>query len=209
MTHDKSSSNMGDVAEQALSRAAGSSLIHGNAVRLLKDAVENYPAWMEAIKSAEKWIHFESYIIHDDEAGREFAELLSARAREAVKVRVIYDWVGALGNASYRFWRRLAAAGVDVRCFNRPSMGRPLGWSNRDHRKLISVDGRIAYITGLCVGQRWIGYPDRNLEPWRDTGVEIQGPAIEEIEKAFAAMWELTGDPLPPREWIRPRRPDR
>jgi cardiolipin synthase len=187
--------------DQALSRAAGAPLIHGNRIRLLKDAVENYPAWIEAIEAAEKWIHFESYIIHDDEAGRQFADLFSAKVRKRVKVRVIYDWVGSLGNASFRFWRRMSAAGIEVRCFNRPKPGSPLGWLRRDHRKLISVDGRIAYVTGLCVGQSWIGRPERNLEPWRDTGVEIEGPAIEAIEKAFAETWALCGDPLPPREF--------
>jgi cardiolipin synthase len=190
--------------DQALSRAAGAPLVHGNRIRLLKDAVENYPAWIAAIESAEKWIHFESYIIHDDEAGRQFADLLSAKARQRVKVRVIYDWVGSVGNASYRFWRRMSGAGIEVRCFNRPKPGSPLGWLSRDHRKLISVDGRIAFVTGLCVGQSWIGYPNRNLEPWRDTGVEIEGPAIDEIEKAVAETWALCGDPLPPREFRFP-----
>jgi cardiolipin synthase A/B len=201
MPAGKHSSSIGSFAEQPLSRAAGAPLIHGNRIRLLKDAVQNYPAWIEAIESAQKWIHFESYIIHEDEAGHRFADLLSSKARERVKVRVIYDWVGSLGNASNRFWRRMAAAGVEVRCFNRPALSSPFSWSNRDHRKLISVDGRIAYVAGLCVGQSWIGYPNRNLEPWRDTGVEIQGPAIEAIEKAFTETWALSGDPLPQREF--------
>jgi cardiolipin synthase len=167
---------------------------------LLKDAKENYPAWIAAIESAEKWIHFETYIIHEDEAGRHFADLLSAKAKEGVKVRLIYDWVGSLRNASGKFWRKLAAAGVDVRGFNRPSLSSPFGWANRDHRKLLSVDGRIAYISGLCIGQEWVGYPDRGLEPWRDTGVEIEGPALEDIERAFASTWKLAGKALSARE---------
>jgi cardiolipin synthase len=167
---------------------------------LLKDASENYPAWIAAIESAEKWIHFETYIIHEDEAGRYFADLLSAKAREGVKVRLIYDWVGSLRNASGKFWRKLAAAGVDVRSFNRPNLSSPFGWANRDHRKLLSVDGRIAYISGLCIGQQWVGYPDRGLEPWRDSGVEIEGPAMEDIERAFASTWEVAGKALPVHE---------
>jgi cardiolipin synthase len=201
MTDGKQPSTTEDLTGQALFRAAGAPLIFGNRVRLLKDAAENYPAWIEAIESAEKWIHFESYIIHDDEAGARFADLLSAKAQEGVKVRVIYDWVGSLGNAPSRFWRRLVASGVDVRCFNRLRLDSPFGWTSRDHRKLISVDGRIAYVTGLCVGQRWIGYPDRGLEPWRDTGIEIEGPALVDIEEAFADMWAMMGAPLPSREF--------
>src|SRR3989337_1829342 len=110
---------------------------------------------MYAIRSAKRWIHFETYIIHEDEIGQQFADLLAARAGEGVKVRLIYDWVGALGNASGRFWRRLEQSGVDVRCFNPPSFDSPFGWFSRDHRKMISVDGEIGYISGLCIGKRW------------------------------------------------------
>jgi cardiolipin synthase len=181
----------------ALSRVAGAPLVQGNRVRLLKDAAENYPAWLEAIRSAKRWVHFESYIIHQDEIGHRFADLLAAKAREGVRVRLIYDWLGAVGNASWRFWRRLSQSGADVRCFNRPSLDSPFGWVCRDHRKMISVDGEIAYISGLCVGNRWVGYPDRGIDPWRDTGVEIQGPAVIDIERAFAEAWAATGPPLP------------
>ena len=92
------------IAEQVLSRAAGAQLIPGNHVRLLKDARENYPAWMRAITSARNHIYFESYIIHEDATGRAFAEALIAKAGEGVRVRLIYDWLGGLGKASCRFW---------------------------------------------------------------------------------------------------------
>src|SRR5512133_2273856 len=84
-----------ELAEQVFSRTAGASLITGNSVRLLKDAKENYPAWMEAINLAERYIHFESYIMHDDETGQRFGEILAEKARQGVKVRIIYDWLGA------------------------------------------------------------------------------------------------------------------
>src|SRR5205823_4223506 len=80
----------------ALSRTAGAPVIPGNKIRVLKNAAENYPAWFAAIKSAKNTIHFESYIIHGDDVGREFSEVLAAKAREGVKVRVIYDWWGAM-----------------------------------------------------------------------------------------------------------------
>src|SRR4051794_5502737 len=85
------------VADQAFSRAAGAPLIEGNGVKLLKDARENYPAWLAAIGQAKHHIHFESYIIHEDEAGREFADALIAKAREGVRVRLVYDWMGGFG----------------------------------------------------------------------------------------------------------------
>lgn len=157
-------------AADAFSRIVAAPLVPGNSVRLLKDAAENYPAWLEAIEGARHWIHFESYIIHEDAIGRQFAERLEERARAGVRVRLLYDGLGAFGHASRRFWRRLRGAGVEVRCFNPPRFDRPLGWLSRDHRKMLAVDGRVAFATGLCVGQRWVGDPVRGLEPWRDTG---------------------------------------
>lgn len=191
----------GFVTDEALSRAAGAALVGGNRVRLLKDAAANYPAWIEAIRSARKRIHFESYIIHEDETGWLFADLLAAKARQGVKVRLIYDWVGSLGNTSRRFWRRLSAAGVEVRCFNPPRLDSPFGWISRDHRKMITVDGRIGYVTGLCVGQRWIGSPRNNMDAWRDTGVEIEGPALADLERSFAETWTFAGGALSDEEF--------
>lgn len=188
------------LADQAFSRAAGAPLLAGNHIQLLKDAQENYPAWLEAIARAEKRIHFECYIIHEDETGREFAEALAAKAREGVRVRLIYDWLGALGAASRKLWRCMSDAGVEVRCFNPPRFDSPFGWLSRDHRKMLTVDGSLGYVTGLCVGQRWVGYPERNIEPWRDTGVEVRGPAVADIEMAFAQSWASCGEPLPEDE---------
>ena len=96
------------LAAQAFSRAAGAPLVHGNSIRLLKDARENYPAWLEAIRSAEKNVHFENYIIRDDNIGKQFADALIAKAKEGSRVRVLYDWMGAVTETSGSFWRRLA-----------------------------------------------------------------------------------------------------
>jgi cardiolipin synthase len=190
------------LAEQAFSRAAGAPLLSGNTVRLLRDAQENYPAWLDAIKRAEKRIHFECYIIHEDETGREFADALAQKAREGVRVRLIYDWLGALGVASRKLWRQMRGAGVEVRCFNPPRFDSPFGWLSRDHRKMLSVDAEVGFVTGLCVGKRWVGYPERGIEPWRDTGVEVRGPAVADIETAFSQSWAACGAPLPEDELI-------
>ena len=130
----------GALFDQGFTRTAGAPLVGGNRVRLLRDAAENYPAWLDAIRSAERTVHFESYIIYDDEVGAEFAEAFAARAREGVAVRIIYDWIGGLGKASRRFWREMARAGVEVRCFNPPRLLRPYDLLHRDHRKLVAAD---------------------------------------------------------------------
>ena len=188
------------LAEQAFSRAAGAPLVGGNSVRLLIDAAQNYPAWLAAIASARDHVHFESYIIHEDSAGREFADALIAKAQQGVRVRLIYDWLGGLGKTSRKFWNRLRAAGVEVRCYNPPHFDSPLGWLSRDHRKMLSVDGEVGFIAGLCVGRMWVGQPEKNIEPWRDTGVEVRGPALGDIERAFAELWAMMGEPVPDDE---------
>jgi cardiolipin synthase A/B len=190
------------LAERAFSRAAGAPLISDNSVRLLIDAAENYPAWLAAIASATHHIHFESYIIHEDSAGQTFADALIAKAQQGVRVRLIYDWLGGFGKASRKFWNRLRAGGVEVRCYNPPHFDSPLGWLSRDHRKMLAVDGEVGFIAGLCVGRMWVGVPEKNIEPWRDTGVEVRGPAVAEVERAFAQVWGMMGEPISDTELI-------
>ena len=190
--------------DQAFTRVTGASATSGNKIVLLKDARENYPAWLRAIASARTSIHFESYIIHDDAAGRQFAEAMKAKAAEGVKVRVLYDWWGDRGATRSRFWRELKKAGVDARCFNPPRLDSPFGWVSRDHRKSIVVDGRIAFVSGMCVGDDWVGDPSRGIEPWRDTGVSLEGPAVADVDRAFAKTWAIAGSPLPPGEIASP-----
>src|SRR5215213_598279 len=183
--------------DRAFARIADSELRTGNAITLLRDAQENYPAWLAAIRSAESVVHFENFIIADDETGREFAAALMERAKAGVRVRVLYDWLGSSGRALPPFWTRLERAGVHVRVFNPPRLTAPF-WIRRNHRKLITVDHRIGFVSGLCIADRWTGSAD--AEPWRDTGVAVEGPAVADLDTAFAGSWGLTGDPLPSDE---------
>jgi cardiolipin synthase len=186
---------MRPLADRAFERTAGAQLVPGNRVRILKDAAENFPAWLEAIRAAERTVYFESYIIGDDRVGREFVQALAERARAGVRVRLLYDWLGT--RASRSLFAPLVAAGGAVRVFNPPRFDSPIGWLTRDHRKSIAVDGRVGFVSGLCVSARWLGDPARKLDAWRDTGVEIRGPAVAEIERAFAHVWGVCGgDPI-------------
>ena len=184
------------LAEQAFSRAAGAPLVGGNSVRVLKDAGENFPAWLDAIANARRTIFFEHYMVADDEVGREFVSALAERARAGVRVMALYDWFGAFGVAGSRLWRPLVDAGGEVRCFNPPRLDSPFGWLGRDHRKLIAVDGEVGFASGLCVSRKWVGDPARGIEPWRDTGVEVRGPAVADFEDAFAQAWGAVSTPL-------------
>lgn len=184
-------------AEQALSRAAGAPLTGGNAVSILRDAKDHFPAWLEAIERAERQVHLECYIISDDRVGQRFAEVLSRKAREGVAVRLVYDWIGCLGESGRRFYGPLRDAGVEVRVFNPPRFDNPFGVLSRDHRKMLSVDGRVGFVTGLCLSAKWEGNPERGTDPWRDTGVRFEGPAVAELDLAFSDAWAACGDPLP------------
>ncbi|WP_414471965.1 phospholipase D-like domain-containing protein [Microvirga sp. M2] len=181
--------------ERAFSRIADSDLRHGNAVALLRNSKENYPAWLDAIRSAQAVIHFENFIIADDATGRLFAEALMERARAGVKVRVLYDWLGSSFRALPAFWRRLREAGVEARVFNPPRLTDPF-WIRRNHRKLITVDGRIGFVSGLCISDSWEG--GKEAEPWRDTGISVEGPMVADLDEAFAESWVLAGmRPIP------------
>jgi len=195
------------LGDQLFSRTAGAPLVRGNAVRLLRDAAENYPAWLAAIRAARRSVHFENYFFCDDHVGRRFASAFLEKAREGVPVRVVYDWFGSLGRASAGFWRGLRHGGVDVRCYNPPRLDQPFGWIGRDHRKCLVVDGDIAFVTGLCVGRMWEGKPERRLPGWRDTGVEVRGPAVAQVVRAFADTWAASGEPLSPDEIAAPGPP--
>lgn len=187
------------LAEQAFSRAAGAPLLAGNRLALLRDAAGHYPRWLNAIRAATHCIHFENYIIENDAIGSEFIAALAERARAGVRVRLLYDWMGNFTSSAALF-RPLLAAGGEVRVFNPFRFDRPLGWLTRDHRKSLTIDGRVGFVTGVCVSARWVGDPARGIPPWRDTGLEVEGPAVADIVAAFAQAWATCGAALPADE---------
>lgn len=185
------------LADQAFSRTAGAPLIGGNAVELLIDARANFDAWLAAIGAAQHAILFENYIFRDDALGRSVIAALAERAAAGVKVCVIRDWIGCLGQSGARLWRPLLAAGGEVRVYNPLRLAQPLGWINRDHRKLLVVDAEHGFLSGVCVSAAWLGDAQRGIAPWRDTGVAIRGPAVGDLVAAFADTWATLGDALP------------
>lgn len=186
------------LAEQALSRAAGAPLLGGNCAQWLIDAAAHYDAWLAAIRGARQRVLLENYIIRDDEVGRAFRDALVERAKAGVFVAVVVDWLGCLGQSRAAFWAPLRAAGGEVRVFNPPQLGQPFGWISRDHRKLLVVDGTHGFLSGVCISAKWLGDPARNVPPWRDTGLALRGPAVAELEAAFAQSWAEIGPALAP-----------
>jgi cardiolipin synthase len=180
----------------AINRAAGGRPIPGNDVRLLIDGPDAYRAMLDAIAGATRWIHFENYIIRSDGAGRRFAEALAARAREGVHVRVLYDGLGSFATKR-AYWGSLRKAGVEVRPFRPLSPVDLASNFSRNHRKLVVADGSRAVMGGLCIGCEWTGEDHEGGLPWRDTAVEISGPAAAVLDQAFGRTWALAGGTLP------------
>ena len=191
----KAKSPLEVLGTRAFSRVAQAQQSDGNDVRLLCDAAQNYPAWLAAIDAATATVHLESYIFAGDEVGDRFAAALTRAAKRGVACRVVYDWLGCRTRTHRRFWKRLAQAGILVRCYNPPQLANPLGWLSRNHRKLLCIDGRVAFVGGLCIADDWVGGP--HAAPWRDTAVEIMGPAVGDLEAAFADSWQTSGPGLP------------
>jgi cardiolipin synthase A/B len=185
------------MAEQAFSRAAGAPLIGGNAVDLLIDAQCHFDAWEAAIAAARTSVFLENYIIRNDAVGRRLRDRLAECAGRGVRVCVIRDWLGCLGLDGGGFWQPLMAAGGEVRSYNPLRFSSLLGWISRDHRKLLVVDNADAWISGVCLSEKWLGDPQHNVPPWRDTGVRLRGPAVAELVSAFAELWSQLGKPLP------------
>src|SRR5258708_255775 len=191
---------MAALAGSGFSRVADAALSEGNAIELLRNGPENFPRWLDAIAKAERSVHLENYILDDDKIGTAFADELIEAAGRGVKCRVLYDWMGCRTRTKPIFWEKLRHNGVEVRCYNPPRLGNPISWISRDHRKVLCVDGRIAFTGGLCIGDDWVGHADKGIPPWRDTAIVIRGPAVADIDAAFADRWKVEGRAIPALE---------
>ncbi len=167
----------------------------GNAVQTLVNGDEIFPSMLAEINAARSTITFETYIYWSGEVGYEFARALAAKAREGVDVRVLIDWVGSLP-FDEDLIRIMTDAGVQFVRF------RPVHWytldrvNNRTHRKLLVVDGRVAFTGGVGIADKWKG-DARNPDEWRDTHYHVTGPVVAAFQAGFAENWlEATGDTL-------------
>jgi len=193
----------------------GSPLTTGNQVLLLQDGPATYQAMLAAIESARDHINMETYIIEADEVGQRFAQALLAKQAQGVQVNLIRDSAGTLGTPA-AFFQQLTDGGVRVLEFNpmNPLAARK-EWAlnQRDHRKLLIVDGRIAFLGGINISSVYSGNSfSRGTGPrpdghpaWRDTDLQLQGPVVAELQKLFLATWQAQkGDALADRVYFPP-----
>jgi cardiolipin synthase len=186
----------------AVRRYSSSPLTTGNKVKVLVDGPQTYDAIEAAMRDARRYIDLETFIYGADDIGRRFATLLAEKKREGVAVRVLYDSLGSM-DTPHDFFDELRRQGVEVREF-RPinPVKNPLIWNiqNRDHRKIVVVDGKTGFTGGINIDSTYLSAstsrpgPKRGLKDgWRDTHVRIDGPAVAQLQRLFADSWKTAG----------------
>jgi len=205
-----------DVLERHMAleqQVAVNPLVLGNRVVLLENGPSTYSAMLDAIASARDSINLETYILDADDVGQHFADALIAKQQQGVQVNLIHDSVGTLGTPK-AFFKRLSDAGVNVLEFNPVNpLKAKAGWdvNQRDHRKLLVVDGRSAVLGGINISSVYSGgssarlgsAEEKSSMPWRDTDLQIEGPVVASLQKLFMASWESQeGPPLAPRSYF-------
>ncbi len=164
-------------------------LITGQAVRLLRNGAETFPAWLEAIDRARERISIEMYIFSDDAIGQKFSEALARAAQRGVQVRLLYDFVGCRGTPA-GFFQRMRGFGIHVVAYHKYRFWRPRLWSliRRNHRKTLVCDGRVAFTGGLNIANDWVCLADGGGD-WHDAVIQIEGPAVATVEGVFLRTW--------------------
>ncbi len=175
---------------RGLWRVTAADVSAGNRPLLLRDGAAAFDAMIAVIEQARHTLDFECYIFRGaDEVGQRFVRSLADAAHRGVRVRLLVDWIGGRGTPS-RVWKALRTDGVDVRIFSPPGFRAWLGLLPRDHRKLLVADAKVGITGGIGIGEEWrLGSLGPKRRPWRDTVVQIHGPAAEAMERAFDAMW--------------------
>jgi cardiolipin synthase len=189
----------------------GGPLVVGNKVELLVDGPTTYDAMFAAIENAKDHINMETFTIEDDEIGQRFVKLLTSKQQSGVQVNLIYDSVGSIYTSKALF-KPLVESGGNVLEFNpiNPLKARK-GWqvSRRDHRKLLIVDGQVAFVGGVNISSVYSSgsfsraRPTKGKVAWRDTHLRMSGPVVSEFQKLFIATWDQQkGDPLASKNYF-------
>lgn len=178
---------------RALAGATGRQVITGNAITLYQNGVEIFPALLEAIGAARESVHFSTFVYDSGQIPQAFADAFSAAARRGVSVRIVLDRRGSAG-IPRELIAQMRSAGCDVRWFRALQWFSWANYNHRTHRKLLIVDGTVAFTGGVGIADEWDGTADSPAH-WRDTHLRILGPAVASVQAAFVDNWnEATGE---------------
>ena len=172
----------------------GIAFTEGNRITVLRNGDRIFPAMLAAIDGADHSVDLMTYVYWKGDIATRFAEALSAAARRGVRVRLLIDAVGGL-QIERGLVNRMDDAGVHVEWFRKPWLNSPLKQNHRCHRKVLVVDESIAFTGGVGIAEEWTG-DARDRNEWRDTHVEVRGPAVDGLRAAFVQNWAETGSDL-------------
>ncbi|GGT04626.1 phospholipase D-like domain-containing protein [Streptomyces chromofuscus] len=183
-----------DRIRRRLERLLGIAATEGNALTVLRNGDEIFPAMLDRIRSARHTIDMMTFVYWKGDIASDIAAALADRARAGVRVRLLLDGFGSR-LIDEDLLREMASAGVDIAWFRRPLRLSPLKQNHRCHRKALIVDERVAFTGGVGIAEEWCG-DARNPSEWRDTHVELRGPAVDGVAAAFAQNWAECHDEL-------------
>jgi cardiolipin synthase len=172
----------------------GVAFTEGNQLTVLRNGDRIFPAMLGAIDQAERSVDLMTYVYWKGDIAERFADCLSAAARRGVRVRLLIDAVGGL-QIEKGLVDRMDEAGVHVEWFRKPWLNSPLKQNHRCHRKVLVVDEDVAFTGGVGIAEEWCG-DARDVSEWRDTHVQVRGPAVDGLVAAFAQNWAESGREL-------------
>lgn len=178
----------------------------GNSAKLLIDGNETFDAILDAIDQAEDYVLFQFYILRDDGLGQRCKRAMLKKAAEGVRIYVLYDELGSK-DLSPEYIKELTDAGVEIVPFNTTQGGHRFRLNFRNHRKIVIVDGEVAFVGGHNVGDEYLGL-DPVLSPWRDTHVELRGPVVQCVQVSFVEDWNWAAGSTPELDWDPERAPE-
>jgi len=179
---------------RTLEALTGIAFTEGNSLTVLRNGDRIFPAMLAAIDGAEHSVDLMTYVYWKGDIATRFADALSAAAGRGVRVRLLIDAVGGL-QIERGLVNRMDDAGVHVEWFRKPWLNSPLKQNHRCHRKVLVVDEKVAFTGGVGIAEEWCG-DARDATEWRDTHVEVRGPAVDGLRAAFAQNWAESGREL-------------
>lgn len=174
--------------KSAIEEILGIPFTENNHVRVLQSGEEIFQAIFDSVTNAQHIICIEFYIFKDDNTGKRLAELLKEKASQGIKIYILYDHFGSLMTPR-SFWQELKKAGVNLRASHPFKWSAPRHYLHRDHKKLLIIDGEKAFTGGFNIGDEYHGYLKKWKQPWRDTGIYLEGPIATTLLDIFKKSW--------------------